>query len=86
MPPLGFWQKIYIVCLFDRNQNLLLCTPLVYIHGHGPYKTFKKNVNEVSLHVSELFNYFTKIDILLSDTKKLGIHCIVLDWFSIYFF
>ena len=32
MPPLGFCQKIYIVCLFDRNQNLLLCTPLVYMH------------------------------------------------------
>ena len=41
----GFFQKIYIVCLFDRNQNLLLCTPLVYMHEHGPYKTLKKNVN-----------------------------------------
>ena len=30
MPP-GTCQKIYLVCLFDRNQNLLLCTPLVYI-------------------------------------------------------
>ena len=36
MPPQGFCQKIYIVCLFDRNQNLLLCTPLVYMHEHGP--------------------------------------------------
>jgi hypothetical protein len=26
-----------VVCLFDRNQNLLLCTPLVYMHLHGPY-------------------------------------------------
>ena len=42
MPPPGFCQKIYIICLFDRNQNLLLCTPLVYIHEHGPYKTFKQ--------------------------------------------
>ena len=31
MSPQGFCRKIYIVCLFDRNQNLLLCTPLVYM-------------------------------------------------------
>jgi hypothetical protein len=42
MPLPGFCRKIYIVCLFDRNQNLLLCTPLVYMHEHGPYKTLKK--------------------------------------------
>ena len=45
MPPPGFCQKINKVCLFDRNQNLLLCTPLVYMHEHGPYKTLKKIVN-----------------------------------------
>jgi hypothetical protein len=37
--------------------------------------------------VSEVFNYtdFTKVAILWSDTEKLGIHCIVLDCFSIFF-
>ena len=37
--------------------------------------------------VPEVFNYtdFTKLAILSSDTKKLGIHCIVLDCFSIFF-
>jgi hypothetical protein len=52
IPPPGFCQKIYIVYLFGRNENLLLCTPLVYMHEHGLYKTIKKNVNEVSLHIS----------------------------------
>jgi hypothetical protein len=37
---------------YDRYQSLLLCTPLVYMHEHGPYKSIKKNVNEVSLHIS----------------------------------
>jgi hypothetical protein len=35
-PRRDFVRKyIYIVCLFDRNQNLL-CTPLVYMHEYGP--------------------------------------------------
>jgi hypothetical protein len=51
MPPPGFCHKIYIVGVFDRNQNLL-CTPLVYMHEYGPYKTLKKYINEVSLHIS----------------------------------
>ena len=52
IPPLEFCQKIYIVYLFGRNENLLLCTPLVYMHEYGPYKTLKKYINEVSLHIS----------------------------------
>ena len=42
MPRSGILSEKKIVCLFDSNQNMLLCTPLVYIHEHGPYKTFKK--------------------------------------------
>jgi hypothetical protein len=38
-------RKYIYFCPFDRNQNLLLYTPLVYMHELGPYKTLKKNVN-----------------------------------------
>ena len=48
MPP-GFCQ---IVCLFDRNQNQLLCTPLVYVCMNMDPTKHLKNINEVSLHVS----------------------------------
>jgi hypothetical protein len=27
---------------YDRYQSLLLCTPLVYMHEYGPYKSIKK--------------------------------------------